>query len=305
MQTTFPDEVRAFGATAQRRLEQVGGVRAALAAETDRQVRDRVGSALTEIGVDDLDVRAGADELLAGAVVCRVAGSLALPWPVVESLLQRDDSRLALIDLHDPRVDHGDLGDGWVGCDLDGQAHELVPGAPGPSKLSPFLVACAVGARRPDVGADDVARHLVLGSWRILGSLDTALKQVVAHLRARVQFGRPLSEFQAIRFTVADATVAMRGLEELAKFTTWRLGVAGAAEGQADAIALRLHSVETARLVMRTAHQLFGALGFCDETDVSVLNRHLQPSLCLPIGPEQLALRLNPALRSGQWKGLF
>ena len=57
--------------------------------------------------------------------------------------------------------------------------------------------------------------------------------------------------------------------------------------------------------MLRTAHQLLGALGFCDESDVSVLDRHIQPLIRLPVSSEMLALRLMPGVRGGQLETLF
>jgi alkylation response protein AidB-like acyl-CoA dehydrogenase len=139
----------------------------------------------------------------------------------------------------------------------------------------------------------------------VLGGLETALEQVTAHVSVRQQFGRPLADFQAVRFGIADAVVAVRGLAELAKYTLWRLGTAGARVRRVDALALRLHAVDVARDVLRTSHQLLGALGFCDEHDVSVLDRHLQPLLRLPCASEGLAERLVPAVVAGEFESLF
>jgi hypothetical protein len=303
--TALPEDVASFGRSARRRLEQLRGPDLALRAERDRDLRAPVGRALAELGAADLDVRGGDDQLLAAGVLCRVAGSLALPWPLVEQLLSVDGRPLALVDLRAPRVDHGDLLGDWVGCDLDGVSHVLVPGLPTAAKLGPFLVPAELGEPVAAVGSDDVARHLVLGTWRLLGGLEAALAQVVEHVGVRRQFGRPLAEFQSVRFAVADASVAVRGLEELTKYTTWRLGAAGPAQRLADAMALRLHAAEKAVQVLRVCHQLLGAVGFCDEHDVSVLDRHLQPLIRLPLGAEALAERLVPAVGRGELENLF
>ena len=125
------------------------------------------------------------------------------------------------------------------------------------------------------------------------------------HVVARTQFGKPLAEFQAVRFTIADASVAARGLHELAKYTISRVESAPAQIRSADALVLRLKAADTARQVLRTAHQLLGALGFCDESDVSVLDRHTQPLMRLPVSAEVLAIRLMPGVRGGQLETLF
>jgi acyl-CoA dehydrogenase len=303
--TVLPADVTEFAASARRRLQRLGGPDLALRAERDRALREPVGEALLEIGAFDLEPRADTDQFLAAAALCRVAGGLALPWPVVEEMLAIDGRRLALVDPTNPRVDHGDLSGQWLGSDLDGTAHALQIGEPRRAKLGPFLVPATCDAADADVDPDDIAKHLVLGSWRILGSIEAALNQVVEHVTVRKQFGKPLADFQAVRFAVADAAVAVRGLEELAKFTAWRLDAASTARRSVDAVALRLSAADTATQVLRSCHQLLGAVGFCDEHDVSVFDRHLQPLLRLPVSAERLALRLVPAVRSGDLETLF
>ena len=72
-----------------------------------------------------------------------------------------------------------------------------------------------------------------------------------------------------------------------------------------DALVLRLKGVDTAQHVLRTSHQLLGALGFCDESDVSVIDRHIQPLVRLPLSGEELAMRLSVDIRDGQIETLF
>jgi acyl-CoA dehydrogenase len=305
MHTALPADVLAFGEAARARFAALGGVELALRAETEPGARLTVADALAELGAWDVDVRAGDDELLAAAELCRAAGSVVLPYPLVEQLLSVDDDRLALIDPARPWVDHGDLDGGWLATDLDGNAWKTTCEPRRAAKLGPFVARARLGDPVPAISADDVARHLVLGSWRILGGLDAALRLASEHVKVRKQFGQTLAEFQAVRFAVADAVVAHRGLEELAKFTTWRLGAASPPARRADAVALRVHADEVAVDVLRCCHQLFGAIGFCDEHNVSVLDRHLQSLIRLPLSAESLAERLIPAVSAGELESLF
>ncbi|MGV0050836.1 acyl-CoA dehydrogenase family protein [Mycobacterium colombiense] len=305
MKTDLPQDISDFAAVAGKRLTRLGGPQAALRAETDDAIRVAARAALNDVGAFDLDVRSAQDDLLAAAVLCQAAGATVLPYPLVEELLTIDGARLALVNPKAPRIDHGDLAGDWLAADLDGNRYRPHPGSRTGAKLGPFLVPATVSAPEGTVAAADVNLHLVLGSWRILGALQQSLRIVTEHVRARIQFGKPLADFQAVRFTVADAAVAVRGLHELAKFTICRPDSLPSQIHSADALILRLKAADTARQVMRSSHQLLGALGFCDESDVSVLDRHTQPLMRLPAGTEELAVRLMPSVSDGSFETLF
>lgn len=305
MKTELPQDISDFAAVAAKRFARLGGPPAALRAEIDDGVRDAARNALTDLGAFELDVRSGPDDLLAAAVLCQAAGAAALPYPLVEELLAVDSARLALVNPEAPRIDHGDLPGRWVAADLDGNRYHPRPAARTNAKLGPFLVPATLSAPDGIVPAADVNLHLVLGSWRILGAMQQSLHIVTEHVRARIQFGKPLADFQAVRFAVADASVTVRGLYELAKYTICRPESLPAQVHSADALLLRYKAADTARQVLRTSHQLLGALGFCDESDISVLDRHTQPLIRLPLSAEALALRLIPDVRDGHLETLF
>jgi hypothetical protein len=305
VKTELPQDINDFAAVAAKRLARLGGPPAALRAETDDGVRHAARGSLTDLGAFELDVRSAADDLLAAAVLCRAAGATALPYPLVEELLAIDGARLALVNPEAPRIDHGDLPGGWIAADLDGIRYHPRPASRTNAKLGPFLVPATLSAPDGTVPAADVNLHLVLGSWRILGAMQQSLHIVTEHVRARIQFGKPLADFQAVRFAVADASVAVRGLHELAKYTVCRPESLPVQVHSADALVLRYKAADTARQVLRTSHQLLGALGFCDESDISVLDRHTQPLIRLPLSAEALALRLIPDVRDGNLETLF
>lgn len=305
MKTELPQDISDFAAVVAKRLARLGGPPAALRAETDDGVRDAARTALNDVGALELDIRSASDDLLAAAVLCQAAGAAALPYPVVDELLAIDGARLTLVNPEAPRIDHGDLPGDCIAADLDGTRYHPRPGSRTNAKLGPFLVPATLSAPDGTVPVRDVNFHLVLGSWRILGALQQSLHIVTEHVRARIQFGKPLADFQAVRFAVADAAVGVRGLHELAKYTICRPESLPAQVHSADALALRYKAADTARQVLRTSHQLLGALGFCDESDVSVLDRHTQPLIRLPLSAEALALRLIPDVRDGHLETLF
>jgi hypothetical protein len=305
VKTALPEDIADFAAVAAKRLARFGGPQAALRAETEDHLRQDARAALADLGAFDLDVRTASEDLLAAAVLCRAAGATALPYPLAEELLAIDGARLALVNPEAPRIDHGDLPGDWIAADLDGTRYHPQLSSRTGAKLGPFLVPASLSEPDGGVPAADIDLHLVLGSWRILGAIEQLLEITRQHVLARMQFGKPLSEFQAVRFRIADASVAVRGLYELAKYTIWRAESAPAQVRSADALILRLKAAETARQVLRAAHQLLGALGFCDESDISVLDRHTQPLIRLPVSTEVLAQRLLPDVRGGEFETLF
>jgi hypothetical protein len=209
------------------------------------------------------------------------------------------------------RVDHGDLFPEWVVAPLAGPAALASPGGPRlGTRLGPFVADLDAGSSAPNrhrIGADTdsaVLHHLALTAFSILGSADRAVELTVEHVNGRIQFGKPISSFQAVQFQLADGAVAVAGLRELAAFTLWRLDTEPGSS-LADVLALRVHALDVARAVLRTCQQLHGAAGVCDEYDVSVLTRMVQPALRLPFSAERTAAELAATIQVAGFEGLF
>lgn len=307
MNPVLPDEAVEFGAAASKAFADLGGVDAARRAEEEPTFRvTDVAVTLQALGVDELDPRDDADSLAAAAALCEAAGRVALPYPVASVLLRDGDGRpFAIVPGGVARVDHGDLFGEWWVSPLSGTAMLATPDSTRlGTRLGPFVsdLVPAGTAERP--GRADALRHLTFTSWQILGTADRAVELAVEHVNGRIQFGKPISAFQAVQFQLADASVAVAGLRELACFTLWRLDAA--ADGAlADVLALRLHAIDTARSVLRTCQQLHGAAGVCDEYDISMLTRMVQPALRLPWSAERAATELAAAIQADGFEGLF
>jgi acyl-CoA dehydrogenase len=115
----------------------------------------------------------------------------------------------------------------------------------------------------PEIGEELMRR----GAWarcvQIVGALDAAAALTVEHTRSRVQFGRPLSAFQAVQHALAG----MSGEIERARATV-AMAVAAAQEHGFDSAATE-YAVAVAKVavgravgpVTTAAHQLHGAIG--------------------------------------------
>lgn len=138
-------------------------------------------------------------------------------------------------------------GDGAVGTTLDAELplHTGPVGAPGP--LAAGRVALA---------------------WWLVGTGRAMLALARQHAVDRVQFGRPLASFQAVRHRLAETLVALDGAEATLVAATDELGalLAKAAAGQA------------ALTAARHCQQVLGGIGFTAEHD---LHRHVRRAMVL------------------------
>ena len=302
MNPTPPAEALEFGASARKAFDALGGVELARRAEADPSVRAAdAWQVLASLGAPDVDPRDDLDTAVAAGELARAAGRVALPYPVVGFLLRRDGRPYAPLPAGRPLIDHGDLFPAW---NVDGGAiAEPVDSRLG-TKLGPFVVPVSPAAGRAGSEPLEHLLHLALTGWLVLGALERSVELAVEHVSGRIQFGKPLATFQAVQFQLADAAVAVDGLRELCRYTLWRVFLAGDS-ALPDVLALRLHALDCGRSVLRTAQQLFGAAGVCDEYDVSVLVRHTQPALRLPSGAERTAAQLAAAVERSGFTSLF
>jgi hypothetical protein len=294
------DEAQEYGRTAQRALEAAGGDQLVQRAEQNPDTRgELVEPVLAELGAWDLDPRGSADELEAAAALCRSAGYWSVAYPLAERL-----AGVLVIGGGTPAAAVAGLDLRWHAVTLDGARSRATPRPLAvPPRKSMFVTELDLEPL-DDVGAGDVALGLVLPCWTLLGMLDRAIDVTSTYVREREQFGQPLANFQGVQFQLTDAEVERAGVEQLAKYALWSIG-AGLEEAVEDALALRLAAIEAAEIVFRVAHQLHGAIGFCDETTVSWLSRYSQPLRRLPLGLSATRDELTRRIGARGLTGIF
>ena len=306
MNPVLPEEAVQVAEAARRAFADLGGVELARHSETDPKQREKIVVVLSQLGLDALDPRMDPISLAAAAASCAEAGRVALPYPLAASLVRDSDGHPTVaVPNSQVRVDHADLFPQWSVGTLDGGSSFVASGAGQAlgTRLGPF-VGTLNDLRPADVSFGDILCQQLLASWTLLGALENAVGLATFHVNSRIQFGKPIATFQAVQFQLADAAVIVAGLRELAGFTLWRYSSVGEA-ARADVLALRLHALESARAVFRTCQQLHGAAGVCDEYDISILTRMMQPALRLPAGIEQTAELLADAVTMDGFVGLF
>lgn len=112
------------------------------------------------------------------------------------------------------------------------------------------------------------------------GVAQAALDDSVAHVKRRMQFGRSLSSFQGIQWTIADMALDV----EVARMLTWRAARSVDASGFPDqraTVLAKLHASEMVQRVTNQALQLHGARGYSRRWPVE---RYFRDSRGLALG---------------------
>jgi acyl-CoA dehydrogenase len=105
-----------------------------------------------------------------------------------------------------------------------------------------------------------------------LGIVEQCRKLCIEYAKTRVQFGRPIGEFQLIQLKLAKMEVARMNIQNLV-FRQIELAGEGKAMNLAEASACKLYSAQAAMEVALEAVQLFGGNGYMAEYQVEQLCR--------------------------------
>jgi len=135
-----------------------------------------------------------------------------------------------------------------------------------------------VEARR--LGGEDLAEvTLDLGATAValelLGASDAAMTMAVEYAKDRVQFGRPIGSFQAVKHRCADMLVDVEGIRSSAYWAAWCLGVDDPDRAIAASTA-KTWAGDASKRVMASALQVHGGIGFTWEHDLHLFLKRAQ-----------------------------
>jgi alkylation response protein AidB-like acyl-CoA dehydrogenase len=140
-----------------------------------------------------------------------------------------------------------------------------------------------------EVGADDrlgparrgagvLAAALTAGALartaEMVGAAQHVLDLAVEHAKTRVQGGRPIGGYQAIQHACADLVRDVDASRGLLYVAAWKAGEGG--PGDADVATAKAYAGEACLTVARRAHQIFGAIGYCEEHILHLLHKRIQ-----------------------------
>jgi alkylation response protein AidB-like acyl-CoA dehydrogenase len=104
---------------------------------------------------------------------------------------------------------------------------------------------------------------------QLLGLGQALLELTAAHARQRVQFGRPVGSFQAVKHHVADVAIGLEFARPLLAGAAVSLA-AGAADAPRDVSAAKVACAASAARAARIALQVHGAIGYTAEHDAGL-----------------------------------
>jgi len=112
-------------------------------------------------------------------------------------------------------------------------------------------------------------------SAEMLGAADRVLTMTVDYAKDRVQFGKPIGSFQAIKHTLADALVDVEGMRSTVYYAAW-CGAAGDPERSLAASMAKSWCSDASRRVMGAGLQVHGGIGFTWEHDMHLYVKRAQ-----------------------------
>jgi alkylation response protein AidB-like acyl-CoA dehydrogenase len=162
--------------------------------------------------------------------------------------------------------------------------------------------ACAAGTLVGPAALAEAAHEIerVLRGAELVGGMQRLLDLTVDYARHRVQFGRPIGSFQAIKHKLADMLVRVECARSVVYHAAWARE-ADAPDARYLAAVVATYCAAAARFVAGEALQVHGATGYTWESDVHFwYERTLTDAALLGSTPEEIRrlLSLDP-LASG------
>jgi alkylation response protein AidB-like acyl-CoA dehydrogenase len=109
----------------------------------------------------------------------------------------------------------------------------------------------------------------------LLGSASRALDLAVDYAKDRVQFGRPIGSFQAVKHRCADMLVDVEGMRSTVYWAAWCIGAADP-DASVAASTAKVWCSDASKRVMASALQVHGGIGFTWEHDLHFFLKRAQ-----------------------------
>ena len=192
--------------------------------------------------------------------------------------------RIGAVAWHGDPVVAGPLADVIVCVGDDDDGLRLVE-APGISAEPAMDVTRPVGWLRDvaggrEIGDADAARRLVdraaVGtSAELLGAAARVLELTADYAKDRIQFGKPIGSFQAVKHRCADMLVDVEAMRSAVYWAAWCIA-AGHEDASIAASTAKAWCADAAKRVMASGLQVHGGIGFTWEHDLHLFLKRSQ-----------------------------
>jgi alkylation response protein AidB-like acyl-CoA dehydrogenase len=146
-------------------------------------------------------------------------------------------------------------------------------------------------------------RGAAAASAEMLGGAARVLEMAVDYAKARVQFGRPIGSFQAIKHRCADMLVDVEGMRSAVYWAAWCIA-AGHHDAPIAASSAKIWCSDASKRVMASALQVHGGIGFTWEHDLHLFLKRAQLDQVsfgdAAFHRQRLADMLRPRIDAGQ-----
>ncbi len=154
----------------------------------------------------------------------------------------------------------------------------------------------------PEAVATTIDRGAVGHGAEMLGGGGRALELAVEYAKDRVQFGRPIGSFQAIKHRCADMLVDVEGMRSSVYHGAWSIS-AGDPDAAVAASTAKVWCSDASSRVMASCLQVHGGIGFTWEHDLHLFLKRAQLDQVsfgdAAFHRERLALLLRSRVESG------
>jgi alkylation response protein AidB-like acyl-CoA dehydrogenase len=133
----------------------------------------------------------------------------------------------------------------------------------------------AVRLGGPDAAEALLDRGATFASTEMLGGASRAMDMAVEYAKDRMQFGRPIGSFQAVKHRCADMLVDVEGMRSTAYWAAWCIG-AEHEDASVAASTAKVWGSDASKRVMASALQVHGGIGFTWEHDLHLFLKRAQ-----------------------------
>jgi alkylation response protein AidB-like acyl-CoA dehydrogenase len=143
------------------------------------------------------------------------------------------------------------------------------------------------GSRDPEACARVIDAGRIVLAADTLGAAQSMLNRAVAYSKERVQFGRPIGSFQAVKHMCAEMAARLEPCRAMLWYAAYAFD-AIAEESRLTACHTKAHISEVGTFVARTSTEVHGGIGFTEELGLHLWFKRIGANRQLLGGPDRV-----------------